>query len=410
MPYQAPQRVYDDLDAAPPETRADLALRLIEEHPEHRLELPERDGRKANLCGVNLGADELRPVARFSAARPAWWAVAQQGLALPGADLRGASLVRARLGSADARRANLAGANLLGADLSGADLTAADLRGAELSSANLRGANLTDATLADARLQEADLTGATLLRADLARADLRDARLADVDLTSCTLTHLSLAGAYIERAAMRWEQFGGRLGDELAAQQARPDLRAVAYARAANAYALLGRNLLLLGQHRAASVVYRRQRRMDKRGDGWAARQACRERRWRAALNHLGCAAGDQAIEWLCDYGESPWRVVEWIAALLLIGGPGLLGLCGGLYAPDEVTQTCLRIASPVLRAGYIYAQYVLYTLDALTTAQFSPLQPANDLARFASGLLALAGIAFAGLLGFVAGQRVRRV
>lgn len=55
------------------------------------------------------------------------------------------------------------------------------------------------------------------------------------------------------------------------------------------------------------------------------------------------------------------------------------------------------------------YRTYLLYTLDTMTTASFSGLQPINDCVKFASGFFAIAGIVLAGLLGFVAGNRIRR-
>lgn len=93
--------------------------------------IDDKDGRRADLSGANLGRAGLR-----------------------GADLRGADLRCAYLGGAGLRRAYLGGADLscayLGcADLRGADLSGADLSGADLRDANLGGADLSGATFDD---------------------------------------------------------------------------------------------------------------------------------------------------------------------------------------------------------------------------------------------------------------------
>jgi len=47
--YQVPLEIYERLAEATPEEKTDIVLRLIEEHPEGRLELPARDGVRADL-------------------------------------------------------------------------------------------------------------------------------------------------------------------------------------------------------------------------------------------------------------------------------------------------------------------------------------------------------------------------
>jgi hypothetical protein len=44
-----------------------------------------------------------------------------------------------------------------------------------------------------------------------------------------------------------------------------------------------------------------------------------------------------------------------------------------------------------------------------MTTASFSGLQPINDAVKLTSGFFAILGIFLSGLLGFVAGNRIRR-
>src|SRR3972149_3621259 len=50
--------VYARLEKSTPEEKTDIVLRLIKEHPEHRLVLPSRFGQRVNLSKSNLqGAD-----------------------------------------------------------------------------------------------------------------------------------------------------------------------------------------------------------------------------------------------------------------------------------------------------------------------------------------------------------------
>jgi hypothetical protein len=69
----------------------------------------------------------------------------------------------------------------------------------------------------------------------------------------------------------------------------------------------------------------------------------------------------------------------------------------------------CRLTLTGLQQQRYVYTQLLLYTLDAFTTANFAVLQPANEVARLLSGLFAIVGIFLTGLLGFVAGNRIRR-
>ncbi len=60
--HQVPSEVYKELKQATPEQERDIILRLIEEHPRGRLELPERDGMRADLSHVDLSSDALREI------------------------------------------------------------------------------------------------------------------------------------------------------------------------------------------------------------------------------------------------------------------------------------------------------------------------------------------------------------
>ena len=118
----------------------------------------------------------------------------------------------------------------------------------------------------------------------------------------------------------------------------------------------------------------------------------------------------DTLVEWLCDYGESFWRVMGWMAALIFVVGPSLLSMLGGIDWGQQPILTQKYFAlSGLPKLCLWYQTYLLYTLDTMTTASFSGLHPANNAVKFASGFFAMAGIVLAGLLGFVAGNRIRR-
>ena len=60
--HQVPSEVYKELKQATPEQERDIILRLMEEHPRGRLELPEEDRIRADLIHVDLSSDALREI------------------------------------------------------------------------------------------------------------------------------------------------------------------------------------------------------------------------------------------------------------------------------------------------------------------------------------------------------------
>ena len=131
-------------------------------------------------------------------------------------------------------------------------------------------------------------------------------------------------------------------------------------------------------------------------------------RQWGPAVRKTWKVGWDLVVEYLCDYGESVGRVLFWMALLLFIAGPFTFGLPGLLAWPAENRGAFLNLPSP-WRYAYAYLQQFLYVLDAFTTASFAELQPTTALTRVLSGLTALIGVFLTGLLGFVAGNRIRR-
>ena len=125
------------------------------------------------------------------------------------------------------------------------------------------------------------------------------------------------------------------------------------------------------------------------------------------ALKFMGLWLNNWFVEILCDYGESVWRIISWMAAMLFLLGPLLVFLCGGIDLPN--TAKMIGVELPFWKKWiYYYLQYLLYMIDTFTTADFSQAHPRNDTVRLVSGLMSIIAIFLAGLLGFVAGNRIR--
>ena len=450
-----PSSTYGELAEASPEGRLEIVARLAGEHPSGKVVLPAVDGQAAILDGIDpgtgtaalsKGADLRGAKLREAKLRGVVLDEANLGgSALGGADLRGASLENADLrdadlASADLRKAALGGptsgghsskmptcggppsgsptsarrpwrtrtsaAATSGApNLEGASLAGADLRGAIVKEANLKGVDLSRAKLAGAALGQSDCTGAKFDDADLRRADVtgvcfrgasfRGARLQGLDLSACVIDGVHLAGARLERTRLGQSQFGGAIGEELRDE----------YDEARKGYLALERCFTDLGDPDAASWAYRRKRRMQKCEAVRKARAAWAARDWRTA-----CAAGfdgasDQVVEWVCDYGESIARVLGSMVVVFL--------LFTLFYA---ATGSVVRVVkdpggAEVREATRSAFDLFMFSLSAMTTSGGSSagIEPRNDAVRVLAGLQGLIGIALTGLLGFVAGNLVRR-
>lgn len=191
--YHVPKSIYEALARGTPAERTAIVLRLINEHPQNRLELPSLDGMPAVLDGVDLdvGPKGLR---RSGASRPGNpGEIITPRVSLRSANLRGARLRQAQMAYLDLRQADLRDATIGEADLTGALLEGADLRNADLASAKLRGA----------KMEGIDLRGAMLEEADLRRASLRFANLEDAAFENACLQRCDLWGAYLSRAEFR---------------------------------------------------------------------------------------------------------------------------------------------------------------------------------------------------------------
>ena len=147
---------------------------------------------------------------------------------------------------------------------------------------------------------------------------------------------------------------------------------------------------------------------MRKMWKGQQAKMAWRRKERRLALTLLGRNAAAWFVELLCDYGESVKRVIRWTLALLFFIGPLLVAALGGLSWTGQNRAVYSNLTASWQKYLYSYLQYLLYMLDTLTTANFAELAPSTDAVRVLSGFMSIVGIFLVGLLGFVAGNRIR--
>ncbi len=363
--------------------------------------LSQADLRHAALEGSNLEGADLTEVdltdAKLGEAR------------LSGGLLEDARLERASLRFADLREAvlenaRLAGADFWGANLDGADFSKVAARGAtfgegravgtDFRKSDLRDTDFTNAAVAGALFGGADLRGASVRGADFSGADFSGAALQGVDLSSCKLAGAHWEGAILDQTRFSQEQIG-RVGEETSQ----------APRRAARAYLALERNFEALGDSSAGSWAYLKRRRMQKMAALSEARQAFADRRYAAAAASVATFVGDTLVEGMCNYGESLLRVFGSIAAVY-VGFIVIYGVVGGV---DRVTP--LPGGGQSFHVTRKLMDLAVFSLGAMTTsgAESETLVTAGLYVKLLTGLQALTGIFLTGLLGFVAGHRIRR-
>nr|MDQ2860481.1 hypothetical protein [Pseudomonadota bacterium] len=113
-------------------------------------------------------------------------------------------------------------------------------------------------------------------------------------------------GANLGHTRLAVDHLGGAVGEEVERR----------HAAAALSYLALERNFVDLGDSDGASWAYLRRRRMQKRAQADNARAALKARDLAAAASSGAVFLGDQAVEWICDYGESLGRVFLALAAV----------------------------------------------------------------------------------------------
>lgn len=376
----------------------ELILKLIEENggPEG-LDLSGKDLSDIDLSREAIAAELEKAREKAPGETPVWYSALTGGILLQDANLQEADLMRANLQGANLGFAKLQGARLRGANLRRADLGLAKLQGGNLIFAKLQGANL-----ALAELQEADLGGANLQRAYLGGANFQGAklfcsRLEKVDFSDANAKSLEGAyfyNAFLDNTRMRRDQLGEEIGED----------RDGRYEEAKEAYLALKNNFAEIGRYNDAAWAYCRERRMEKLAALQKAKEAWQKRDWKGAIPRHAKVAGDQLVEWVCDYGEGLGRVAGSLIAVWM-GFALIYGLIAGVWGPWQDTGSG--------KIRYITRNPIdllSFSLRSITT--FAPIElearsiPAM---RILMPLEALLSIFLAGLLGFVAGNRIRR-
>jgi len=347
---------------------------------------------------------------------------------LVGADLRRSTVINADFSGAKLERWDDEGRKSIAADLSNSNLWVANLSEARLVSVNFSRANLEGADLPGANLARADFTGATLVYADLSGAnmpgvklcgaDLRTANLAQVDLRDAeSLKDVRLYQVRFDRTRLKRDQLGEAIGDELVNDN---------YVEAQGAYLALKQNFDDLGDYDAASWAYRKERQMEKATKApWRCREYYgqeepfpRSMRWLIKklwpdLRQCGLLSRwsplvwwfwikysvkwltDWFVEYLCGYGESIWRVLAWMLLVIL-----------GFAAYYQVSHAVVTSSKDAVASLW---DHLIFSLGAFTTLQPARLQAARPGVELLTTVQAIIGISLAGLLGFVAGNRIRR-
>jgi uncharacterized protein YjbI with pentapeptide repeats len=416
---EEPLAVYRQLEHVSPEDRAEIVFALITQYG--RLDLPLRDGFRANLSGVNLSTARVKErLDRLQRPTAPWWDDREQKTNLQKANLHEANLREANLEGVNLREANLQEADLQGANLQRSKLTLARLertklweallQKAQLNSARLYGTRLWKAQLQEADFWRADLQRTNFYEANLRKANFRNARFHEVDLSNCAdLAQVYLEGAFFNHTRMRFTQLNGAVGEEFLARlkHYKAELpftyenasHAQLYTFAKHAYVALKQNFYDLGDYEAASWAYRKERLMEKMEAWTTAQQALKDRHGLLAVRNLLKCTSDQLVEWTCGYGESIGRVLATLG-LLLIASAALYGIFGAVVRPDGTHLTFPRDL----------ADLVVFSLNTMTNTDLGQLTPANDpLAHLAQGVQTLCAIFLTGLLGFVVGNRIRR-
>jgi len=269
---------------------------------------------------------------------------------------------------------------------------------------------LEDATLWAADLREAMLGGAYLEKADLDRADLRGAVLAGSNLEEANLLRTNLSqvnllsvesirGVHLHRALLDHTQLTkvqleGGVGEELEGE----------WGWAKEAYLARKNNFEQIGRYDDASRAYCKERRMEKREAWENAREALRERCWRAAIGTGLKTASDQLVELVCDYGEGIWRAIGTLLLLWVIFA-AVHGVVWGVWGPWQ------QASGGTIRHTTRNPLHLLaFSLGAMTTVQPAGLEArVTPLMQILVPIQGVLGIVLAGLLGFVLGNRIRR-
>ncbi len=296
------------------------------------------------------------------------------------ADLWGVNFVKAEADDASFRDARCDEANFSEADLSGVDLSGASLKKAKFGSCKLNGAKFDGATVDGAHFDGADLSNASLPR---------------LNLQTCSLKHVRLAGAWLDATRLRPEQLGGAVGEEIAKD----------YHAARDAYVVLEQNFRGLGNGDGASWAFRKGRRMGKLHERETSLHAWKQRHWSKVFLHGASWLSDAFVEWLCDYGESLWRVMRAFGVLILVFA------C--FYGATESLVRVTTGPGGEIRKATTESPFDLLAYSFLnmlsTSAPDIGLRPVSPIYYLVTSMQGAVGIVLIGLFGYVLGNRMHR-
>ncbi|WP_237478762.1 pentapeptide repeat-containing protein [Lichenibacterium dinghuense] len=360
---------------------ADLAEAVLEQ-----VRFNGADMGGTSFAGASAGeadfTDAMLEDARFAGAHLRYATLA--GALLDSADFAGADLWGVRATKAEADDASFKGARCDEADFSGADLTGVDLSEASLKKAKFGGAKMRGAKLDGAAVDGAHFDG----------ADLSNASLPRLNLQTCSLKHARLAGAWLDNTRLRPEQLGGAVGEEVAKE----------YHAARDAYVVLEQNFRSLGNGDGASWAFRKGRLMGKLHERETALHGWRRRDWRKAARHGANWLSDGFVEWLCDYGESLWRVMRAFGTLIVLFAV-FYGLTESL---DRVTQGPAGELRHVTENPFDLLVYSFLNMLS-TSAPDIGLKPTSPIIYLVTSMQGAVGIVLIGLFGYVLGNRMHR-
>ncbi len=360
---------------------ADLSHTVLEQVRFISADLGGADLAKASAGEADF-SDAMLEDACFAGAHLRYATLA--GALLDSADFTGADLWGVRAGKAEADDACFRNARCDEADFTEADLTGADFSGASLKKARLGGAKLRGARLDNAVLDGAHLDG----------ADLSNASLPRLNLQTCSLKHARLAGAWLDNTRLRVEQLGGAVGEEVARD----------YHAARDAYVVLQQNFRTIGNGDGASWAFRKGRLMGKLHERETALHGFRQREWRKMTRHGLGWLSDAFVEWLCDYGESLWRVMRAFATLII-------GFALFYAATESLVRVSAGPAGEIKRVTESPFDLLVYSfLNMLSTsAPDIGLRPVSPVFYLVTSMQGAVGIVLIGLFGYVLGNRMHR-
>jgi len=249
-----------------------------------------------------------------------------RGVDFTGIDFKGGNLSGADLSKAKLYLSNLASTLMFSTSLKEADLRNSDLTWASLNDVQLQGANLAFAKLHSTVFEGTQLQGANLSYTESQGAFYYDANLFDVILSNIKLSGDVVEGEGSEKTAVFKE------AEDLTKESFRRNIERKA-SPTANNYERL-RGYLLKYSNRlprycrlsekdltGAEDGYRRLKQYftshgQSNDASWAAfKELKMQRKQGKGVSKIPMFL----MEWLCGYGEMPWRVMAWAVGVIFL-------------------------------------------------------------------------------------------